>query len=115
MNQVELFGRPCVLTAFMGSETSSVMSSRIVFRFLIHSCWSSVCTLFGRNMSSETAALLEAVKDLKEDSLDKLVKELEQRPKNLDVYKKRTRDDWKELYGSSGIDVFNYLNPGNII
>ena len=59
--------------------------------------------------------ILEAVKDLKEDSLDKLVKELEQRPKNLDVYKKRTEAQWKELYGSAGIDVFNYLNPGNII
>ena len=68
-----------------------------------------------QNMSLETAALLEAVKDLKEDSLDKLVKELEQRPKKLDVYKKRTEVQWKELYGDVGIDIFNHLNPGNII
>ena len=66
-------------------------------------------------MSTETAALLDAVKELKEDSLDKLVKELEQRPKNLDVYKKLTRDDWKELYGPASIFVFNHLNPGNAV
>ena len=51
-------------------------------------------------MSSETAQLLTHVKDLKEDSLDKLVEELEQRPKKLDVYKKRTEAQWKELFGN---------------
>ena len=66
-------------------------------------------------MSSETAALLDAVKDLKEDSLDKLVKELEQRPKRIDAYKRRTRDDWEKYFGLPGIDIFNYLNPGCVI
>ena len=66
-------------------------------------------------MSSETAALLDAVKNLKEDSLEKLVKELEQRPKKLDVYKKLTESQWDKLYGPASIFVFNHLNPGNII
>jgi hypothetical protein len=48
---------------------------------------------------------------LNEVTLDKLLTELEGKPKAFSVYLKRTKEDWKDIYGSHAIHVFNDLHP----
>lgn len=61
---------------------------------------------------SYTYQLLQFVKDLQEDSLSSFIDELSNRPRNISVYKKRTKEGWKECYGISGVDIYNFLNSG---
>ena len=60
---------------------------------------------------AKTKELLDFVVELQENSLDSLVAELGAKPKNLSVYMARTEQQWKELYGPAGIDLYNHLHP----
>ncbi|KAI8898544.1 hypothetical protein BC833DRAFT_589485 [Globomyces pollinis-pini] len=55
-------------------------------------------------------SLIAFIEELKEDSLDELIKELKERPKKLPVYFKRTEAQWVQLYGPAAIYVYNELN-----
>lgn len=55
-------------------------------------------------------SLLVFVKELEEDSLAKLVEELEKKPNKLAVYYKRSEAQWERLYGPPGIDIYNELH-----
>jgi hypothetical protein len=53
--------------------------------------------------------ILAYVKDSKEDTLEKLVKELQERPKTLADYKRLTVTQWQKLHGPASVFVFKYL------
>ena len=55
-------------------------------------------------------SLLEFVRELNEESLKPLIEELENKPKKFSVYYKRSKQDWKDLYGSPGMDIYNELH-----
>jgi hypothetical protein len=61
-------------------------------------------------------SLLEFVKNLNEDSLESLVRELEGKPKSFSVYYDRTEAHWKELskeltgLSASGSDIHTFLH-----
>ena len=59
------------------------------------------------------SAEIEGLKKLlKRKRLDNLIPELENDPECLEDWKKRTKEDWKEIVGiAPGVDIFNYLNP----
>jgi len=61
-------------------------------------------------MTHTIPLLIEFVKDLNEDSLDKLIEELEKKPKKVSVYYKRSETQWEKLYGPPGIDIYNELH-----
>jgi hypothetical protein len=62
---------------------------------------------------AETKELLDFVVELQENTLDPFVAELGAKPKNLSIYVARTKEDWKDLYGPAGIDVYNHLHPAH--
>ena len=49
--------------------------------------------------------------DLSQEDLDSLFRQLDKSEKTLDIWKRRTREDWKEYYQLVGVDIYNYLNP----
>jgi hypothetical protein len=55
-------------------------------------------------------SLAEFIKDLNEDSLNGLLQELEQKPKNFSVYYNRPKEDWKEFFGLPGVDIHTFLH-----
>jgi hypothetical protein len=56
------------------------------------------------------ASLLDFVNELNKKTLNPLIEELEKEPSKLSVYLKRTKAQWKDLYGPPGIDIFNHLH-----
>jgi hypothetical protein len=60
---------------------------------------------------TKVASLFRFVKSLNEVTLDKLLTELEERPKAFSVYLKRTEEHWEKYYKLPGIDVYNELHP----
>ena len=65
--------------------------------------------------TEERNELLNFVEGLNKNSLADVVADLRNPSFPLDAYKKLTEAQWEKLYGSAGIDIFNHLNPGNII
>ena len=55
-------------------------------------------------------SLLEFVESLNKKTLKPLIEELEQEPSPFSVYYKRTEAQWKDLYGSPGMDIYNELH-----
>ena len=49
--------------------------------------------------------------DLSQEDLDSLFRQLDKSEKTLDIWKRRTREDWKEYYQLVGVDIYNYLHP----
>lgn len=58
-----------------------------------------------RDSKSELEKFKEFVIELKEESLDSLVNELEMKPKNFKVYKDRKKQDWLWRFPDSGDDI----------
>jgi hypothetical protein len=61
--------------------------------------------------TDNVASLIRFVKSLKEVTLDKLLTELEERPKAFSVYLKRTEEHWEKYYKLPGNDIYNELHP----
>jgi hypothetical protein len=55
-------------------------------------------------------SLAEFIKDLNEDSLNGLLQELEQKPKNFSVYYNRPKEDWLRRYPDCGDDIHTFLH-----
>ena len=49
--------------------------------------------------------------DLTQDELDSLFRQLDKSDKTLENWMKMTEAQWKEFYGFSGAQIYNYLNP----
>ena len=50
--------------------------------------------------------------DLSQDELDSLFRQLDKSDETLDDWKRRTKEDWKDIVGNAaGIDIYNYLHP----
>jgi hypothetical protein len=60
---------------------------------------------------TKVASLFRFVKSLNEVTLDKLLTELEGKPKAFSVYLKRTKEDWLRRYPECGDDIYNELHP----
>ena len=67
--------------------------------------------------ASEFESLVNFVQDLNDNFLERLLVDLQKKPKSYAVYYSRTKEDWKEYYGISGVDIYNHLHPqqGNFI
>jgi hypothetical protein len=61
--------------------------------------------------TDNVASLVRFVKSLNEVTLDKLLTELEERPKAFSVYLKRTEEHWLRRYPECGDDIYNELHP----
>ena len=61
--------------------------------------------------------LVNFVRELNDDSLQPLLNELDNKPKQYSVYFNRSKGDWKEFYGINGVDIHTFLHPqqGNLI
>ena len=60
--------------------------------------------------TKDIPSLIEFVKELNEDTLEPLIKELEQKPKKFSVYNKRTEAHWEKYYGLPGVDIHTFLH-----
>jgi hypothetical protein len=60
--------------------------------------------------TTDIQSLKDFVKELNDEKLNPLIEELENRPKRYKVYLNRTEAQWKEFYGLSGVDVYNFLH-----
>ena len=49
--------------------------------------------------------------DLTREELESLYRQLAKNDMTLDIWKRRTEQDWKDYYQLAGIDIYNYLNP----
>jgi hypothetical protein len=57
------------------------------------------------NSDSRIQSLATFGRELKEDSLNLLLNELENRPKKYSVYFKLSKQDWKDLYGPHAVHI----------
>jgi hypothetical protein len=62
--------------------------------------------------TTDIQSLKDFVKGLNKKKLNSLIEELGEEPSPFSVYLNRTEAQWKDLYGPSGLDIFNELHPG---
>ena len=66
--------------------------------------------------TKDIPSLIEFVKELNEDTLEPLIKELEQKPKKFSVYYDRPKEDWEKLsreltgLSTAGSDIHTFLH-----
>jgi hypothetical protein len=60
--------------------------------------------------TKDIPSLIEFVNSLKKNSLQPLIKELEQKPKKFSVYYDRPKEDWQKHYGLPGSDIHTFLH-----